>query len=165
MAEQPQDGERRTVQQDLPAHPHPETREQTVARVVDEEEAAGAEYGGSPDPSTRRGVQRTLAGTVAIAALLGAVVGGLLGLGLSFWPGGPQEGGRGLGVQGEGFAHHTLYALVLAAGMAAIFAVVTAFWTLAREDGRIEREVESRTGRGPEGPGRPSKPEHDLKRR
>jgi hypothetical protein len=33
---------------------------------------------------------------------------------------------------------------------------------LAREDGRIEREVERKTGRGPEPPGSPIDPKHDV---
>lgn len=50
--------------------------------------------------------------------------------------------------------------------MAIIFGVIFgALWTLAREDGRIEREVEEKTGRGPEGPGSPSSHEADLRPR
>jgi hypothetical protein len=162
MAEQPEG--RRSVQQDLPAQPDVETREETIARVIDETEAAGAEHGGSPDPSTRRGVQRTLVGTLLVAGATGAVVGAVLGTALSFWPG-PREEGRGLGIQGDGVWHTISYAAVMAIALAIVFAVVAAFLTLAREDGRIEREVEEQTGRGPEGAGSPSDPEHDLKAR
>jgi hypothetical protein len=164
MAQDEQRTGEASVQQDLPAKPDAETREETIARVVGEEEAVGAEHGGSPDPSTRRGVQRTLAGTVLVFAGVGAIIGAVLGVALSFWPG-PTDGGRGLGVEGDGLGHTLGYGLVMAIGIAIIAGVIAAFLTLAREDGRVERQVEQKTGRGPEGPGDPASPEHDLKPR
>ena len=44
-------------------------------------------------------------------------------------------------------------------------AVLASLVVLAREDGRIEREVERSTGTGPVAPGRPQDPKHDLKQR
>jgi hypothetical protein len=164
MASDEQRGGEPSVQRDVPANPDVETREETIARVVGEEEAVGAERGGSPDPSTRRGVQRTLAGTLLLFGGIGAAAGAALGVALSFCPG-PREEGRGLGVQGDGIGHTVGYALVMAVAVAIVVAVIAAFVTLAREDGRTEREVERATGHGPEGPGDPSSPEHDLKPR
>ena len=72
----------------------------------------------------------------------------------------------GLGLEGGGPWHVVSYAIVMAIGVAIIVGVIYgALWTLAREDGRIEREVEEKTGRGPEGPGSPSSPRTDLKQR
>lgn len=154
------------VQRDRPASPDAETREQTIARVVDGPEAAdAAAHGGSSDPSVRHGVQRTLIRTMVRAGAVGAVVGAVAGIVLSQVPG-PGGEGRGLGLEGGGPWHVVSYAIVMAIGVAIIVGVVYgALWTLAREDGRIEREVEQRTGRGPEGPGSPSSPRTDLKKR
>ncbi|MGD9573205.1 MAG: hypothetical protein AB7V62_15085 [Thermoleophilia bacterium] len=145
-----------SVQQDLPAIPDVETREETIARVAGDEEAAGAEYGGSPDPSTRRGVQRTLWGVLAIGAAVGFVIGAVAALILSFTPG-PVETDTAAGTVG--------YMIGLGVAAAIVGAMLFALLTLAREDGRIERRVEQRTGKGPRGPGSPSRPEHDLKPR
>ena len=145
-----------SVQRDQPARPDAETREETIARVVDPTEAVGADRGGSADPSTRRGVQRTLAGALAVFGGIGALVGGVLGLVLGLSPG-PFETDTALGVVG--------YTAVMAAGGALIGGVIGALVTLAREDGRVEREVEESTGRGPEGAASPGAPEHDLTER
>ena len=40
--------------------------------------------------------------------------------------------------------------------------VLTRRFILAREDGRIERRVEEQTGRGPDAPGRPNRPEEET---
>lgn len=146
----------RSVQRDQPARADVESREETIARVVGQAEAVGAERGGSADPSTRRGVQRTLAGAFALVAATGALIGGVIGLVLSLLPG-PFETGGVLGAVG--------YTLAMAAAGALIGGVIGALVTLAREDGRVEREVEQRTGRGPEGAAGPGAPEHDLAER
>lgn len=143
----------RSVQHDQQAQPHPETREETIARVVDSVEAVGAERGGSADPSSRRGLNRSLGRALGGFALVGAVAGAALGLALSFAPG-PFETNSALGALG--------YIVALAAAGALVAAVIGALVTLEREDGRVEREVEESTGRGPEGAGRPSAPAHDL---
>ena len=161
MSNEIEHGPERTIQRDLPATPDVETREETIARVMGEVEAASVGFGGSADPSTRRGVPRLLARRVMVAAAAGAAVGAAVGLALSFLPG-PREEGRGLGAEGSGWPHVVGYALVMAIGLAVIVAVIVALWTLAREDGRIEREVEEKTGRGPEGPGSPNSPDQDL---
>ena len=133
-----------SVQHDEPAYQDVETREETVARVVDAGEAVGAERGGSADPSSRRGLNRTLGRALAIFALAGAIVGAVLGLVLSISVG---------------------YVVALAAAGALATAVVGALLTLAREDGRVEREVEEATGKGPQGAGSPGAPEDDLTER
>jgi hypothetical protein len=145
-----------SVQQDLPAHPDTETREETIARVVDPDEAVGAERGGSSDPSSRRGLNRTLGRTLAGLAAAGAIVGAVVGLVLSLSPG-PVETDSVVGAIG--------HMVALAAAGALVVAVVGALLTLAREDGRVEREVEEATGRGAEGAASPSAPEHDLTER
>lgn len=152
MADEPP----RSIQQDLPAEPDVETREETIARVVGDEEAVGAERGGSPDPSTRRGLGRTLSRAMVTAAVAGLVVGAVAGLILSLVPG-PFETSSVGGTIG--------YMAVLGVALAIVFGMLTALFTLEREDGRVEREVEQKTGRGAEGVGDPSSPDTDLKPR
>jgi len=53
------------------------------------------------------------------------------------------------------------YALIMAIAFAIVFGMITTLILLAREDGRVEREVERRTGRAPERPGSPIHPKHD----
>lgn len=156
MPEQPDPTSERNVQQDLPASPEVETREETIARVVGDEEAVGAERGGSPDPSTRRGVQRTLGGVIAIGAAVGFVVGAVAALVLIVAPGPLDADGVGAAIG---------YMVGLGAAVAIVGGMLSALLTMAREDGRIEREVEEETGQVPSGAGRPSSPEHDLEPR
>ena len=155
MDEQPEPQDA-SVQQDLPATSHAESREETIARVVDADEAVGAERGGSADPSSRRGLNRTLRRALTRSAGAGALVGAVLGLVLSLSPG-PFETS---GVSGV-----VAYVVVLAVAGTLLAALLGALLTLAREDGRVEREVEESTGRGPEGAGSPGAPEHDLTKR
>jgi hypothetical protein len=86
-------------------------------------------------------------------ACAGALAGAVLGLVLSLAPG-PFETSGVYGTVG--------YVVVLAVGGALITAVLGALLTLAREDGRVEQEVETATGRRPEGAGSPGVTEHDL---
>lgn len=141
-----------SVQHDQPAEQHIETREETIERVVDSTEAVTAERGGSADPSSRRGLNRLLARTLSGFGLAGAVFGALLALLLSFLPG-PIETHDVLGVIG--------YMIVLGAAFALGFAVIGTLLNLAREDGRVEREVEEATGNPPEGIAGPVSPKHD----
>jgi hypothetical protein len=151
------------VQPDRPARPAVETREETVARLAGAEEAVSVGRGGSADPSTRRGMQRFLAKRFLRGAAIGGLVGIAVGITLYLLPG-PREEGRALGLERTGFANAVLYALIMGIALAVVVAVITSIITLAREDGRVEREVEERTGRGPEGPARPNRPDedHDL---
>jgi hypothetical protein len=143
--------------------PHPpsaasaETREETIAKAVAE---ADAVQDGSPrvegeDPSTRRGVNRSVASGALIAAGVGAVVGVVTGLVLSLVPGPFETNGWGATIG---------YMIVLAGALALVVGVLSTLILLEREDGRVEREVERKTGRtGDEpGPGSPSSPGHDL---
>jgi hypothetical protein len=155
MDEQPEPQDA-SVQHDLPAKSHAETREATIARVVDADEAVGAERGGSADPSSRRGLNRTLRRALTGSAGAGALGGALLGLVLALAPGPFQTSGAP-GV--------VAYVVVLAVAGTLITTLLGALLTLAREDGRVEREVEESTGRGPEGAGSPGAPEHDLTKR
>lgn len=148
--------EGRSVQQDLPADPDVETREETVARVVGSDEAAGREFGGSSDPSTRRGLNRSLWRTIFIAGAIGFVVGAAAALVFSLAPG-PFET--------DSVSSAIGYMALLGLAVGIVSAMVFALLTLAREDGRVERKVEEKTGRGAEGPGEPSSPGTDLKAR
>lgn len=136
--------EARSTQQDLPAEPHAESREETIARAVAAGEATGA---ATVDPSTRRGLNLSLWRALVGWAAVGAVIGAVAGVILSLAPG-PFETGSVAGAVG--------YAVVLAAAGALVFSMIGALITLEREDGRVERDVERTTGRGPEGPGSPS---------
>ena len=144
-----------SIQRDEPAHVDVESREETIARVMGEEEAVGAERGGSVDPSTRRGLNRVLWRTVATWAAAGAVFGALIGAVLSVVPG-PFETSSVAGAIG--------YAAVLAVALALVTGMLAALFTLEREDGRVEREVEETTGEQPP-PARPNRLEEDLPRR
>lgn len=140
-----------SIQHDDPARSHAETREETVARLVDPAEAASAGRGGSPDPSTRRGLTRRLWIDIGRLGAAGFVFGAVLALVLSFLPG-PIETHSDAGV--------VLYMLVLGAAFALGVAVIGNIMLLAREDGRVEREVEG-TGRRPEGLAGPVSPRHE----
>jgi hypothetical protein len=127
--------EHRTVQHDLPAEPHAESREETIERVVETDPATG----GGVDPSTRRGVNFRLWRALTGWALAGAVIGAVAGVILSLAPG-PFETGSVAGTVG--------YAGVHAVALAIVFSMIGSLITLEREDGRVERDVERRTGRG-----------------
>ena len=137
--------------------PDPEPREETIAKAVGE---AGAVQEVTPhvrdeDPSTRRGLNRTVAQSALLFAGVGAVIGAVTGLILSLVPGPFETNGWGDTVG---------YMLVLAGALALVVGVLSTLILLEREDGRVEREVERKTGRtGDEpGPGSPSSPDHDL---
>ncbi len=61
----------------------------------------------------------------------------------------------------SGVASTIGYMIGLGVAAALVFMVIGSLLLLAREDGRVEREVERGTGRRPQGPGRPGSPEHD----
>ena len=141
-----------SVQHSEPAIRDVETREETVARVVGEEEAIVARRGGSPDPSTRRGLNRVLWRTVAIYAGIGFVAGAIIGLVLSLSPGPFETNGAGETVG---------YMIGLGLALALVVTLLASLFLLEREDGRIERELEQqRTGSNPP-PASPSAPQHD----
>lgn len=131
--------EGRSVQQDLPAEPHPESREETIAHAI-EESGAPAD---ALDPSTRRRFGFVLGRALATWATVGAVVGAVAGVVLSLAPG-PFETGSVGGAIG--------YAVVLAVAGALIFSIIGGLFTVEREDGRVEKDVERTTGPGPDGP-------------
>jgi len=120
-----------SVQHDEPAYRDVETREETVARVAGVEEAVGVEHGGSPDPSTRRGLNRALWKTVAIYAGIGFVAGAVLGLILSIAPGPFETGGVGEAIG---------YMVGLGLAIALVVTLLASLFLLEREDGRVQRE-------------------------
>jgi len=146
-----------SVQQHPPTAPDPEPREETIARVV--EEADELQEGGAReelvDPSTRRGVHRALAKTAVTAAGIAFVAGAVVALILSLVPGPFETNGWGETVG---------YMVGLGAALALVVGVLASLILLAREDGRVERDVEQRTGRtGHEpGPGSPQDPKYDV---
>ena len=139
-----------------PTAPSPEPREETIARAVGEadvQEVTPQVEG--EDPSTRRGLNRTVTQSALLFAAVGAVAGAVAGLVLSLMPGPFETNGWGATVG---------YMIVLAGALALVVGVLATLILLEREDGRVEREVERKTGstgREP-GPGSPSSPEHDL---
>ena len=148
-----------TVQPDLPAQPQPaESREETIERVVGEaDEAQRVEaHEELVDPTSRRGVTRAIAARALAAAGIGAALGAVLGVILSLLPG-PVETDSVAGAIG--------YAAVMAVLVAIIVGLITTLILLAREDGRVEREVERKTGHEAEPPGSPIDPGHDIEGR
>jgi len=141
-----------------PTQPDPEPREETIARAVEEsgqaQEVTAHEEG--QDPTTRRGANRTVVMAGLAWAAVGAVVGAIAGLVLSIAPG-PFET--------DDVVDAIAYMFGLAAAMFIVVGVLATLILLAREDGRVEREVEEKTGREPEGLAGPSDPEHDIKGR
>lgn len=144
-----------SIQPDRPAKPDVESRQDTVERVLDETAEAQNVRPRDElvDPTSRRGVNRTIARQALIAAGIGAVAGAVLGVVLSFLPG-PVETDSAAGTVG--------YALVMALLIAIIAGLIAALILLAREDGRVEREVERATGHAPEPPGSPIDPKYDV---
>jgi hypothetical protein len=135
----------------------PETREETIAKAVAEAEPVEdvSPRVEGEDPSTRRGINRTVIRGALLSAGVGAGVGAVAGLVLSLVPGPFETNGWGATVG---------YMIVLAGALALVVGVLSTLILLEREDGRVEREVEQKTGRtGREpGPGSPSSAEHDL---
>ena len=140
-----------------PTAPSPEPREETIAKAVGEADTVQdvTPQVAGEDPSTRRGVNRTVTQSALLFAAVGAVAGAVAGLVLSLMPGPFETDGWGATVG---------YMIVLAGALALVVGVLATLILLEREDGRVEREVERKTGRtGREpGPGSPSSPEHDL---
>jgi hypothetical protein len=149
-----------SVQQYPPVEPHPEPREETVARVLDEagELQRGQAREQLADPSTRRGVNRALVKTALVAAAAGFVAGALIALILSLVSGPFETSGWGDTIG---------YMVAIGAALALVVGMLASLALLAREDGRVEREVERRTGRtGDEpGPGSPGDPRYDVEDR
>lgn len=140
---------------DEPATPTPvESREETIERVVHEAEAVQQVEPTvqTVDPTSRSGFNRTLVFTIAKLAATGFAIGAVLGLVLSALPGPFEIVGRGNIEGSNGPLQVTLYALVMGVGMALIVAVIGSLILLAREDGRVEHDVERRTGIGPPPP-------------
>ena len=144
-----------SVQPTRPAKTEVESREETVERALDEADRSQNVHARKEtvDPTTRRGVNRTIARDALVFAGIGAVVGAVLGVVLSFLPG-PVETDSVAGAVG--------YAVVMAVLVAVIFGLIATLILLAREDGRVEREVERATGHEPEPPGDPIDPKYDV---
>lgn len=135
----------RAIQHDRPARTEPETREETLARVADTPAPPA-------DPSSRRGLRTVLGAAALRSVAAGAAAGALVGLVMAIAPG---------PIDVEGASGTIGYTVAFAAVGALVAAAIGALLVLAREDGRIEREVEEATGRAPEAPGSPVSPEHD----
>jgi hypothetical protein len=144
-----------SVQPDRPAQQPAESREETIHRVLDEADEAQNVQAREElvDPTSRRGVNRAIAKRALVLAAVGAVVGAVLALILSVLPG-PVETDTVAGTIG--------YMIVVGIVFAIIFVLIGTLILLAREDGRVEREVEGATGHRPEPPGSPSDPKYDV---
>jgi hypothetical protein len=121
-------------------HADPESREETIARVIDESDRAQGitAHEELEDPTTRRGVNRSLTRGALAFAGIGAIVGAVAGLILSLAPGPFETDSVGSAIG---------YMLGLAAALAVVVGVIATLILLEREDGRVEREVERKTGR------------------
>lgn len=155
MTDEPQP---RSVQEHPPTQADPEPREETIARVIEESDRAQGVTARheAEDPTTRRGVNRTVTRRALAFAGIGAIVGAVIGLILSLAPGPFETDSVGSAIG---------YMIGLAAAVGVITGILATLILLEREDGRVEREVERKTGHGPQPPGRPSDPEHDLEGR
>ena len=73
----------------IPTASDPESREETIAKAVGEADAVQevTPHVKGEDPSTRRGVNRTVTQSALLFAAIGAVVGAVAGLVLSLVPG------------------------------------------------------------------------------
>ncbi|HSJ73240.1 MAG TPA: hypothetical protein VK904_02905 [Miltoncostaeaceae bacterium] len=144
-----------SVQPDMPARPPAESREETIGRVLEEADEAQNVQAREElvDPTSRRGVNRTVAKRGVMLAAVGAVFGAVLALILSFLPG-PVETDTAAGTIG--------YMVVVGIAFAIIFGLIGTLILLAREDGRVEREVERATGHDAPPPASPSDPKHDV---
>jgi ABC-type Fe3+ transport system permease subunit len=142
-----------------------ESRDETIARALHESEEAQRTpaHMETADPSTRRGLNRALVRIMAILAGAGFIVGAAIGLILSFLSGPFEIVGRGNIEGSTDWLQTLLYTLVMGAGFALVVTVVGSLIFLAREDGRVERDVEHRTGIHPPAPADPIDPRHDPK--
>lgn len=147
-----------------PAQPRAESRDQTLDRVLGESEQVGSDAPRAADPSTRRGFNAALGRQMLRGGAIGALAGIVIGVLLRWVAPEPIVGWPG----GRSFSESEIadwvgWTLALAVALAIVVMVIAALLHLAREDGRIEREVERATGHPPEGPGRPLDPEHDVR--
>lgn len=132
-----------------------ESREETIERVVGEEMAPEpvADATAAEDPSSRRGILSLVAGRwfwigVGIGAGVGAIVA------LATWPVLDADA-----VGGDAGKIALAGAIVLAG--AVIGGVLSVLVNVAREDGRIQREVEEDHPSASRGPGHGSDPQID----
>lgn len=147
-----------------PARPNAESREETVDRALAESEQVGSDAPRAADPSTRRGFNVALGRQMLRGALIGALAGVVIAVFLRWLAPAPLTGWPGGGSFTDGgLASWVGWTLALAVALAIVVMVIAALLHLAREDGRIERQVERATGHPPEGPGRPLDPEHDVR--
>ncbi len=144
-----------SVQPDRPAKPPAESREETIDRVLEEADEAQHVHAREElvDPTSRRGVNRAVTKRALLLAGAGAVFGAVLALILSLLPG-PVETDTVPGTIG--------YMVVSGIVFAIIFGLIGTLILLAREDGRVEREVERATGRDAPPPASPSDPKYDV---
>jgi hypothetical protein len=152
----PRETQPHTVQPDRPARPSAESRQETIERVLHEaDDAQNARLGEArAAPTSRRGVNRAVARRALGFAAVGAAAGADRGVVLTV-AGGPFETGGAAGAAG--------IAVAMAIALGIVVGLIATLILLAREDGRVEREVERATGRGPEGPGSPGDPRYDIR--
>lgn len=119
-----------------------ESREETVARVVEESHSANLDQEIPPDhqvdPSTRRGMNKTLLKAAAIGFAIGAAVGAGIGALLRIAPAALGDIGELPGI-----------ILVMAFLIGVIGLIIASYMVLEREDGRVEQDVEEELGDQP----------------
>lgn len=147
----------RNVDPHPPTALEPETREETIAKAVGEgdqvQDVTPSAEG--EDPTTRRGLNRAVVQSALRYGAVGFVVGAVIALILGFLPG-PFEA--------DSWGGRVGYMVILGAAFALLVAMLATLMLLAREDGRVERNVEAKTGRSAHeaGPGSPGDREDDL---
>lgn len=147
----------RTTEYFPPTEAHGETRDETLRRLVDDERVPLEREDLAGDPTSRRGTNAKLVARPHVAALIGAGVGALVGLALALIPGVPGPGGEEITFGGT-----IGYMVVLGVAVAVVTFVIAGLIYVEREDGRVERETEERTGRPGEPPAAPLDPKHDV---
>jgi ABC-type Fe3+ transport system permease subunit len=153
------------VQHHPPTKVEVESREETIARALQESQEVQRTSVRleQADPSTRRGLNRALLRIMPMLAGAGFIAGAAIGLILSFISGPFEIVGRGNIEGSTDWLQTLLYTLVMGAGFALVVTVIGTLIFLAREDGRVERDVERRTGVNPPAPADPIDPQHDPK--
>lgn len=141
------DDDRTTSTQHSPAHgpgAHAESREETIDRVLDEQErvlASEDEQSGivdpGRDPSSRRGLNRRTLRGAAIGFAVGAVIGLLVALLFELQPE-PLDTGRPI--------YQAMWLSFMAIAIGVPGAIIGAYMALEREDGRVEQDVERTIG-------------------
>ena len=119
-----------------------ESREETLARVVEESREANVDQEIPPDalvdPSTRRGMNKALLRAAALGFVIGAAIGAGIGGLLRIAPAALGDVGELPGI---------IAVMAFLGGVIGI--IIASYMVLEREDGRVEQDVEDELGEQP----------------